>query len=339
LKTYGTLANPVPELPPAATFDSVRWRGGDTVKWPSEPFSYLHAAATDELDDGFRGTLSFWARANGVLPGTEGFPGALTHYGFTGVVFRIVVVPGPHAYDYYSYVSNDVTHIENVPDDGFQIYFARWNGGNAGLEVQVYSSRSDGTSQTVEWLSNKSASDAGQVAADVIDDKWAHFLVTWDFEASCTIVVNKATKPVYEIFKYTEELPLHNRIAYNPQPVPWTQRSLWFGGALRYEGEPVAVAQIGPGDPVTPQHIISYAHVWCSTTEVITDVAKFVDADGKPAKFGAEHEVIFKAKTIKPDYYFAGGPEAFVKNKAGGGEMILAGKPPIAQSAPVKIGE
>jgi len=129
---------------------------------------------------------------------------------------------------------------------------------------------------------------------------------------------------------------------YQPVRVPWSQPPRFFGAFLHYEPtEPgnADIASIGPADPLARNHLVSLAHVWISTSEIITDAKLFVDADGRPAKFGPEHEVIFKARTIKPDFYFSGGPKDFVKNKGGGGVTTLAGEPPITQGVQVKIGE
>jgi hypothetical protein len=181
--------------------------------------------------------------------------------------------------------------------------------------------------------------------ATIANDKWAHFLMTWDASGETgTLSVNKISMPAYVTTIGMELVDISSDTTrpYAPIMVPWTETPRFVGALVHYGDAPSGEASdvtIGPADPLLANHMISLAHLWISTSAIITDPAKFVGSDDRPAPLEADYAVDVAGTKIRPDFYFAGGPGAFVLNKAGGGATTLIGDAPIAEPAPVKIGE
>ena len=336
---YGTPANPFPELPPAASFYSVHWAGG-AVKWPTMPFSYLEksGAASPLLTDSYIGTASFWFRINGTMLPPEGGESA---------VFPLVYVAGPRFFDTYTYEGADhVTYEANVHDYGFYIWVLKDGGGGLGITARV-ERQIDANWYAMAIESSDGFGSSGDLSADVFDNKWGHIKLVWDFSAETgTITVNKV-----DISTYVSTLGFDTSIIgggdpidYSPSYVPWGETPRFFGARGLYsevESGP-SEATIGPNDSLSENHLISLAHVWVDTQDIITDAAKFVTAENKPQPLGPNGEFLDEAGAVipgtKPEFYFKGPPDAFIENKGSGGAMTLIGEPPVVQGITVKIG-
>lgn len=344
--TYGKPDNPFPELPPAASLYSVGWSG--TVRWPTAPWSYLDCAL-DKVSESFVGTASFWVRCNGVLPAMEGSLSSMFFGTQEAPAVQLLCSPGPLVFDIVSFVGDGFTTFRNVPDHGLFLYLERYSGGRDELACNLYNNRSNGVVLTsVAITSQKSV--PGVIPSGLIDNAWAHFLVTWDLEGtgpgaaagSGTLTVNKVAQDFVTQVGYTRDLVTLDDSGFVPAPVAWDKNALFFGGTVRYaelDTEGTAEPPVfGPRDPLEDNHMISFAHVWISARRQITDVRKFVDKDDKPAKFDEDYAVETPSGKVKPDFYFSGGPTAFLENKADGGETTLVGDKGIVQPVPVKIG-
>lgn len=343
---YGSIATPFNEA--FGRIIQVGW--GGTVKWPTAPFSYLQksGAASPLLTDSSTGTASFWFRVNGTMtPPGDG----------TEAVFPVVYVPGPRFFDTFVHVidtSDDGTVTENVHDYGFYIWIHRSVPGKFGCVIQI--ERQPGDIQSVMSMdSMETESGPSSLDDDLCDNKWAHFLVTWDSAAGTgTLTVNKISRTVYyHNFAYdmTSIFPDDPSLPFESVDVPWTQTPGFFGARGLYSDveTPPAVATIGATPSLSENHLVSLAHVWVDQTNTITDATKFV-TDNKPAALGPNGEFLIDDPesedpdkkipdpTTKPAYYFKGGPSAFVQNKGTGGTTALTGDPPISQSVPVVIG-
>jgi len=327
VKSYGTLEQPFPELPPAASLYSVQW--GGAIKWPTAPFSYAEktGAADPLLTDSYTGTASFWFRINGTMPALEG--------GVSAVV-PVVYVAGPRIFD--------TADGRNVDDYGFYIWVYTNPGDVFGLVFQIQRQIGVMLSQfrmdTSELFTGPSSLPTG-----LCDDKWAHFLLSWDTDAATgTLTVNKTSRTLYSNSFSQDTSAEVDPIGYAGAYVPWTQTPRFFGARAFYsevESGPSDVT-IGPADSLTENHLISLAHVWVDTQTIVTDAAKFVTGDDRPKALGPAGEFLDGAGDVilgtAPDFYFSGGPNGFVQNRATGGEVTLVGDPPVSQSVAVKIG-
>ena len=329
MKTYGTLDNPFPELPPAASFYSVAWGGGQ-VNWPTRPFSYLECAvAAPPLTESYYGTASFWIRVNGALTVDTEAP----YY----EIIPILSMMGPPRSD-------------NLIDL-FEVRILN-NTGGQDLRINVLNDRVIGTIRVVCEAVNgeESPSIPSGTPGSLFNNAWGHVLLTWDFLAQTgTITVNKGEMPNYPTSQ-SYDLGTSGDVSTPSAitaPVAWQDTARWFGAqSFVPEGDPEPPARAAPAEPLPANHMIALAQVWVSTRERITDVSKFVDADNKPAKLGPGGAVTIevdpgdatKNTTVTPDFYFVGGPKAFVKNAGTAGEATLVGEPPIAQTVKPLIG-
>ncbi len=343
---YGTKDKPFPELPPAGSLYSVNW--GGSVRWPTAPFSYLEAGwpllpppdpdpdkppPPNPRADSYTGTASFWFRINGSLD-----PARQDR-------IPIVYVAGPRVLETYEFEGQDHNiYTGNVADMGFFIELTT-DPVSGALVVNATLHRMPGTVwYTFQVSSRNFFGEEPSFDGNIADNKWTHFLVTWDAEdVTGTIAVNTFDKPAYFTSLGTEVVDVSHDTSrpYAPIEVPWSETPRFFGALLTYtptQPGSADIASIGPAEPLQSDHLISLAHVWVHTRDRITDPAMFVDAAGRPAKLGADYAITYQSRTIKPVFYFSGGVDPFLVNKGNGGETTLVGAKPTAQSAPVQIG-
>jgi hypothetical protein len=163
------------------------------------------------------------------------------------------------------------------------------------------------------------------IPKSLLYNAWTHFLVTWDFEnATGTITVNKVDDTV-------------SVTAGGAVPVTWGESARFFGALAIYEDPEVDPAIIGPAYPLDDNYLVSLAYVWLSTQQIITDVDEFVTDEDTPVMLGPDGEL--SSSGNQPDFWFRGGPSAFVQNAGAAGEVELIGEAPIAQSISPKIGD
>jgi hypothetical protein len=337
LNTYGTLDNPFPELPPAASLASVHWQSG-LIKWATAPFARLECSpAHPPLGDSMTGTLSVWVRCNGTMPGYNGFDTRFDVHGFV-----VVATPGPRI--------GETVSATAVPDIGLYIWIDR-NNETGSLNVYLHNRRAHGGEEAMAHIGTCKdfELDQSSISADLIDDAWAHFLIAWDWaEPTATIIVNKIASDIFTSGQSSQYASPGTEIGpYFPVAVPWGTRPRFFRNVSSTSGS-ISDPDTGFNSPLPPtvgndsfpaDYMLSYANVWVSTKERITDAALFVSDENTPARLEEGHAVTFNGRTIKPDFYFRGAPNEFIKNNGAGGEATLIGSTPIAQSVPVKIGE
>ncbi len=180
MKSYGTLADPWPELPPAASLYSVQWAGGSVI-WQTQYLltgsaeirdtSRLNADATgNSLDDSARGTAAFWVSVLHDTPDAS---------------FEIVVV-----------VADAGTLLPQFPP----VYNVLSVGMQNGLII-------DGITKVPGWALNLGNGNTGQWVAFLahpdsignIVGKWSHILVNWDFAVpAASLWVNGAPQPLVQ---------------------------------------------------------------------------------------------------------------------------------------------
>lgn len=319
MKTYGTSENPFPELPPAASLYSVSW--GGTVKWPTAPFSFLEktGVASPPLTDSYTGTLSFWFRVNGTL-GAD-----------TDKIVPILFVPAPALFS-------------DAFDIGLSVFISRIDMLDAvsALRFSVQIQRQPGDIESIFQVETEEfeSSSPTYLAPDLCDNKWAHFHVTWDaLNATGLATVNKLPYgPYIRTLSIDRSDPESAQtVDYVAAEAPWSATPRFFGAWPNFDA-----ASVIPPDALSANHLISLAHVWVDTHDIITDIAKFVTDDDRPAALGPAGEFLDDTGEVVPgtgpDYYFKGGPAEFAGNRGTGGAMTLIGEDPAPQSVPVKIG-
>ncbi len=336
ISTEGPPDKPYRENPPTH-FVEVHWTGGNTT-WPTRPFSYLEcAAAVPPLTESYYGTASFWLRVNGALTVEPEIP----HF----EVIPILTVTGPERADWF----HDVFYLSVEHETVAQRLYVRGHNDRLLGLIRIVS----------EPIANfPSGSDLPDAPSTLINNAWAHFLLTWDLlTRTGTITINKVGQPNYPLFHFTAHLVFvdgtpqyvdFNEPGEITAPVAWQQTPRYFGALWNYDDIIVGgVAGPHPAEPLASNYLISLAHVWVSTKQRITDVSKFVGADNKPAPFGPGGEItitpagpggIPPAVTVKPEFYFHGGPSSIVTNAGTGGKAKLIGEPPTGQTIAPQIG-
>ncbi len=333
---YGT-----PDRPFYESLDHIaEFRSGGAVKWATAPFSYLEPGTISEgvdsgivqPEDSYTGTASFWFRVNGTLASDE--------QKFIPIVF----VPGPRIFE----------GTPGVFDIGFEIFLYR-NPILGSMRCGALIHRQPGTTESIFLVDSEftQSSSPTFLPMGLFDDAWGHVHITWDaLSATGLMTVNRIPYGPYITAASTDWADPDNplTVAYEAYMAPWTETIRFFGARPDFD----AVAVIPP-ESLSDNYLISLAHVWIDTVNVVTDVSKFVTDENRPARMGPGGELMIPDPdapevesgqdppmipdpTTRPAYYFKGGPSRFLENRGNGGPMTLVGAEPIKQPGPVEIG-
>ena len=333
---FGSPDHPYVEMPLAGYSAEVHWAKG-VASWPTMPFSYLERLVqpSPAMADSYTGTAAFWLRVNGTMAGEN--PGSPSLGTTDGI--PIVFVIGPR-------------HLAGEGGRGGhdQGFYIRVRGNADFFQVQVTLDRIIGNIRVLIEPVDTVFGTTRSLPGNLCDEKWAHFLMNWDFSTGAgagKLIVNKVERTIYpQSNSYDFVAPVLDIKTPSeiPARVPWGQPARFFGAhtVLGEEGVP---PQLVPAAPMNENYKLSLAHVWISAQHKLDDVSKFVTEDNTPAKLGSNGEVVtvdvngVVTGEFKPDFYFRGGPGEFVKNLGLGGEVKLVGDlPPTSQSISPKIG-
>jgi hypothetical protein len=312
LKTYGTPANPFPELPPAASFYSVAWSGVKGVKWMDS--AYITALReTLTISNSPKGTLSAWFK----------FPATDRYTIFEGVNndFRLDITPGGY--------------LDSFPTSGAVTVSTRFLFGaaaNGGGFEEPYN-------QLVVFEDNANIADTG---------KWYHVYAEWDTAASSFLMkVNNVTVSGH-IFPGDDYIS--DSYTGPPFDVPWKTDPLgepdtfidffWFRYSVPLNVATYSVAEFWLATGVTRVGVDKF--LTSSTnpdTGVTTYRPKSLGANGEKPMTPVPTEVDPDRAPVKPDFYFSrrGEPDTFLINRGTAGDFTLVGDKPIDETTSPKF--
>ena len=308
ISTEGSFEKPYRENPPTH-FTEVHWAKG-VASWPTMPFSYLERLVqpSPAMGDSYTGTASFWLRVNGTMAGEN--PGSPALGSSDGI--PIVFVIGPR-------------HLTGGGEDAG--FYVRVRGDAEAFQVQVTVDRAIGNIRAVIEPVNTNYATSFSLPGNLCDNKWAHFLMTWDLSTGAgtgKLIVNKVERTIYpRSLSYDFVAPVLDIKSPSeiPAPVSWGQPARFFGAhTVLFEDAP---PELVPADSMLANYKLSLAHVWVSAQHKIADVSKFVTEDNTPATLGSNGEVITVNEKgtvtgeFKPDFYFRGGSGCRARCPAG----------------------
>jgi len=312
LKTYGTLDNPFPELPPAASFHSVSWSGVQAVKWMDS--TYITAFRDDlTISNSPRGTLSAWFK----------FPTVDRYTLFEGNNndLRLDITPGGY--------------LDEFPTSGAVTVSTRFLFGaaaNGGGVDEPYN-------QLVVFEDNADIANTGT---------WYHVYVEWDTSASTFLMkVNNATVASH-IFPGDDYIG--ESYTGPPFDVPWKTDPLGEPGAFIdffwfRDSEPLHVAtysvaefwlMTGATGVGVDKFLVSITN---EETGVTTYTPKGLGANGEKPMTPPPTAEDPEPAPVKPTFFFSrrGEPDTFLINRGAAGAFTLIGDTPIAETVSPKF--